>query len=194
MNKLVCIVGMTGSGKTEVARFFQKKGGYAYLRFGQVVLDEVMKAGLPVSEASEREFRVSLRQKHGMGAMAILNIPKIDELLKTDNVVADGLYSWDEYKVLKEKYGEQLMVVAVLASPKARYSRLTGRIYNPEADKKAINRPLSAQDARSRDYSEIEETDKGGPIAMADYFLVNEGSRDDLLKKLEDLYKKLNEN
>ena len=49
-----------------------------------------------------------MRKEHGMGAYAILNIPKFDELLKKGNVVGDGLYSWSEYKILKEKYQQDL--------------------------------------------------------------------------------------
>ena len=41
-------------------------------------------------------------------------------------------------------------------------------------------RPLSAEDARKRDYAEIENIEKGGPIAMADYTIVNEQSAGDL--------------
>jgi hypothetical protein len=37
---------------------------------------------------------------------------------------------------------------------------------------------------QARDYSEIENIEKGGPIAMADYLVVNEGSLKDLHKKL----------
>jgi hypothetical protein len=51
-----------------------------------------------------------------MGAYATLNIPKFDELLKNSNVVGDGLYSWTEYKILKEKYGSISYRVALFTS------------------------------------------------------------------------------
>ena len=50
-----------------------------------------------------------------MGAYAIKNLPKIDNYLKEGNVVGDGLYSWDEYKILKDKYGDQLIVIRIHA-------------------------------------------------------------------------------
>ena len=41
-NKIVCITGLCGSGKSEVADFFVKQN-YAYFRFGQITLDEIKK-------------------------------------------------------------------------------------------------------------------------------------------------------
>ena len=105
MNKIVAIVGMCGAGKSEVADEFIKRG-YQYVRFGQITLDEVKKRGLEPTEENERPIREELRKEYGPGAFAILNIPKFDEALKTGNVIGDGLYSWSEYKILKDKYGK----------------------------------------------------------------------------------------
>jgi len=46
-------------------------------------------------------------------------------------------------------------------------------------------RPLNKKAAIARDYSEIENVEKGGPIAMADYIIINEGTLKDLHKKLD---------
>ena len=54
--------------------------------------------------------REDLRKIHGMAAYAILNLPKFDELMKIGNVIADGLYSFEEYKILKEHFGDSLAV------------------------------------------------------------------------------------
>jgi len=173
-NKLVAIVGMCGSGKSVLADALAAEG-YGYLRFGQIVLDEVKKRGVPPTEALEREIREDFREKLGMGAMAILNIPKFDELLQAGNVVGDGLYSWDEYKILKEKYGENFFVVAVYAPPQIRYERLEKR-FSDASDTALRNRGFSREAATARDMAEIENIAKGGPIAMADYTILNIGT------------------
>ena len=115
--KVVAIVGMTGSGKSEVARVFQENG-FTLVRFGDVTDIELKKQGLPLTEENERPVREAFRRKHGMAAYAILNLPRIDEALKTSHVVVDGLYSWEEYIHLKEYYDDSLIVVAVYSSPK----------------------------------------------------------------------------
>jgi dephospho-CoA kinase len=72
-------------------------------------------------------------------------------------------------------YGPNFCVVAVWASPKTRYARLTGR----------HNRSLMREEAMSRDREEIEEIKKGGPIAMADFTIINESSLGELRKQTE---------
>ncbi|MFA5532238.1 MAG: dephospho-CoA kinase, partial [Candidatus Shapirobacteria bacterium] len=81
MNKIVCISGMCGAGKSVVSDFFVKND-FQFIRFGQLTLDEVKKRGLEVNEANERIIREEFRAKHGMAAFAILNLPKFDELIK----------------------------------------------------------------------------------------------------------------
>ncbi len=168
---IAAIVGMPGAGKSEVAGSFEN-AGYHLVRFGDATEEELVRRGLPLNEMNERLIREELRAAHGMAVYAVLNIPRIDQSLKSSNVVVDGLYSWEEYLVLKKQYGEQLIVVSVAASPRTRRQRLASR----------PRRPLTAEEVDSRDRAEIEKSNKGGPIAMADITLVNEGSREELLR------------
>jgi len=186
--KIVAIVGMAGSGKTEVEKFFINLG-FQSIRLGQLTLDEVRKRGLRPGEASERPIREAIRKKHGMAAFATLNFPKIDSMLRKSNVVVDGLYSWEEYLEFKKKYGKKIIIIAVYASPEIRYQRLAKRKWQKQ-DVKMINRPYTEKQAEERDYAEIDKLHKGGPIAMADFTIINEGARAELaenLKKIAEL-------
>jgi dephospho-CoA kinase len=167
--KVISIVGMAGSGKSEVARVFEGSG-FKKIRFGDITDEEIRKRGLELNEENERNVRQQLRKELGMAAYAKLNLPKIDVLLKSSDVVVDGLYSWEEYTLLKSRYGDDFRVVAVLASPKTRYGRLSKRKV----------RPLTEEEAAGRDIAELESTNKGGPIAMADFTIINESSLEDL--------------
>ena len=178
--KVVALVGMPGSGKSEVARVF-KKHGYAKVRFGDITDEEVKRRGLKLNEGNERLVREDLREKHGMAAYAILNLPRIEAALEKSNVVIDGLYSWEEYKYLKDRLGGRLHIVAVWSPPEARYARLRTR---------AI-RPLSAGQPMERDYAEIENVNKGGPIAMADYTISNCSTLESLVEQTNNLIKVL---
>ena len=44
-------------------------------------------------------------------------------------------------------------------------------------------RCLTREEAVSRDRAEIENTNKGGPIAMADFTVINESSLEDVAKE-----------
>tara|TARA_B100000315_G_scaffold103832_1_gene95110 strand:+ start:8045 stop:8617 length:573 start_codon:yes stop_codon:yes gene_type:complete len=167
--KMVSIVGMAGAGKSEVARLFEENG-FTRIRFGDVTDEEVKKRGLELNEANERDVRERLREELGMAAYAKLNLPRINAALKSSDVVIDGLYSWEEYLFLKNHYGEGFCVAAVWASPKTRYSRLTER----------QARPLTLDEAAGRDKAEIEHLNKGGPIAVADFIMINESSMENM--------------
>ena len=186
-NKLICIVGMCGAGKSAVAEMMMKRREFGFVRFGQITLDEVKKSGKKPSEALERKIREELRRKHGMAAFAILNMPKFDRLLKKGDVIGDGLYSWEEYLALKDKYGERFVCVAVYAPPHIRYPRLETRALRHGKDSDLRFRSFNPEEAASRDRSEIENLNKAGPIAMADFTISNIGSFGDLEKKVEQM-------
>jgi dephospho-CoA kinase len=84
----------------------------------------------------------------------------------------DGLYSWSEYILLKQRFPD-MIVVSVVTDAKIRKERLKNRPV----------RPLTAEQVDSRDIAEIEQLEKGGPIAIADYFILNNGSWDELKKQ-----------
>jgi len=178
--RVVSIVGMPGAGKSEVARVFEENG-FTTVRFGDVTDGEIARRGLELNEENERYIRELLRKEHGMSAYARLNLPRIDSALERSDVVIDGLYSWEEYTFMKTQYGEDFYVVAVWASPKTRYSRLASR----------LKRPLTPEEATARDSAEIEKINKGGPIAVADFTIINESSLGDLQKETKRIISKL---
>ena len=178
---ILAIVGMAGAGKTEAAQFIESKG-FMRIRFGQITIDELKARGLEINEENERMIREKLRAEHGMHAFAKLNASKIDKALESGDVVIDGLYSWEEYIFLRERYPKNLFVMAIYAPSKLRYARLTAR--SDASDKDKNMRPLSEADAIKRDIAEIENLHKAGPIAMADMTIINDASIEGLKNKI----------
>ena len=185
MNKIFAIVGMCGSGKS-VACDVLREQGWHYIRFGQLTIDALLKAGQEITPENEKKMRENLRREHGMAVFAHLSIAKIDAAYKQQHIVIDGLYSWSEYKVLKEKYGSVLKVLAVFAPPTRRYARLAERVHDA-TDTDNRNRVLTPEQARARDYAEIENIEKGGPIAMADYTIINTATVEDLKQAVREI-------
>ncbi len=174
MQKIVAVVGLCGSGKSLASEPFERLG-YHKIHFGSLTMEEVKRQNLPVNEENERMVREELRSRHGMGAYATISLPKIEENIKQGkNILIDGLYSFTEYKILKERFGDQMLVLALFTPKALRYDRLSKRPI----------RPLSPQKAEERDFAEIEHIEKGGPIAIADYTLLNDGDSGDLNDKL----------
>src|SRR3989344_4995558 len=86
-------------------------------------------------------------------------------------------------KIVREEIRAQegMVAYAIRVARRIRYARLMARAV----------RPLTQEEAQQRDHAEIENIEKGGPIAMADYLLINESSREAFLDELEQLYQKL---
>lgn len=176
---ILAVVGLAGSGKTEATTYLIEKTKWPKVYFGGVVMDEVARLGLPVNEANERKVRENLRAQHGMAAMAILSVPKIQQAFTESSVLIESLYSWEEYLTMKKEFGDSFKVLAIFASPATRTERMKNRLI----------RPLSAEDLQSRDYSQIENLHQAGPIARADWAIVNEGSREELFAKIDEVLK-----
>ena len=170
---VLAFVGMPGCGKSEATAYLVKKG-IPFIRFGKITDQGLKSANLPLTPENEQVFREKIRKDIGMAAYAIKSWPEIEEMLKTsDYLVLDGLYSWEEYKFLKEKL-DNLILIHIFASPQKRYQRLSGREI----------RPVPLEKCYVRDVTELENLNKGGPIAIADYLIENNSDR------VSDLYSK----
>ena len=100
------------------------------------------------------------------------------KFFKNDTVL-DGLYSWDEYLTLKESFGDSLKMISIVNDKNIRYDRVGRRDI----------RPFDRDNIIKRDVSEIENLAKGGPIAYADYFILNNGTIDQYIERLEEILK-----
>lgn len=175
MSKAVAVVGMCGSGKSVLCSYFTNLG-WSSVYFGGVAVSQLKKNGVPVNEDNERQVREQLRRELGMGAFAIILKEEILDKLARGNVVLDGLYSWSEYVILKELLGDDLIVLAIVTNSGVRKQRLARREV----------RSLSAEMVDSRDIAEIENSEKGGPIAKADYYVTNNGTEAELKRQFDE--------
>ncbi len=174
--KIVVLVGMPGAGKSFCVDYLVKKG-LPKVYFGGITIDEVKNRGLEVNEVNEKFVREDIRAKEGKGAYAMRIIAQIEELARQgqNRIVVDGLYSWTEYKIFEERFGKNAIFIAITAPRHLRHKRLAQRQV----------RPLTDEEVTDREYAEIENLEKGGPIANADYTLLNDSTPEQLLANLD---------
>lgn len=177
IKKIIAVIGLAGSGKSEAVNYLQKKNGWPKVYLGEATFARLKKDSLAVNYANERIVREKIRRELGMGAYAKLALPKITKILKTSELVLiESLYSWDEYKIFKKKYGQNFLALAITAPANIRLARLKARPVRPIK---------TAAELAKRDWTEIEGTDKGGPIALADYTIINDGTQVELHRKID---------
>lgn len=173
--KIIAILGLPGSGKTEVINYLIKKYNWPKVYFGDVTFDEIKRRGMEINEKNERAIREELRAKYGRLHYASQVIEKMKNIKDNTNVLVESLYDWQEYLFFKKNFQENFVTLAVYASPKTRHERLAIRKI----------RPLTPAEAQSRDYAQIENIFQAGPIAMADYTVNNEGTFGELYNQID---------
>jgi len=176
--KILAIVGMAGSGKsTAIDYLTDKKNPKIY--FGGVIYKAMAEAGIERTPESEQEFRREIREREGKDFVVKRAIQEAKNLIAAGQkrIVLDGLYSWTEYKILRKEWPTEMTVVAIVAPKALRRKRLAER----------KERPFNAEEAAQRDIHEIEDIEKGGPIAIADYYVDNSGTIEDFKENFAEL-------
>ena len=164
---VLAVVGMCGAGKSAVVRAARLHTDFFEVYFGGVVLAELDQLGLSHNQANEAAVRERLRSDGGLAVLAAKSLPGIrSSFFAGQSVLIDGLYSYSELKLLRQHLGRSLHLLAVHAPRALRAARLGTR----------PKRPLTIEQMDQRDQREIETLEKGPPIALADFHIVNDGN------------------
>lgn len=174
--QIIAFVGMPGAGKSSAVDYVTEKG-FPKVYFGGVVLQALKEAQLDLTPANEKMMREKLRAEEGPDVIVKRIARQIHDLIGAGQkrIIADGLYSWTEYRYLKREFPGEMNVVAILAPRHLRHRRLNQRPV----------RPLQSDEALERDWAEIENLEKGGPIAIADHYVINDGNMEQLYEQVD---------
>lgn len=181
--KIIALVGLAGSGKSTATDYLKQKG-YPSVYFGGVVMKALKDENIEITPANEKMMRTKLREDFGKDIIVNKIVEQIQNLIKSGQkrIIADGLYTWTEYKILKKHFPTELKVIALVPPKNLRHKRISSR---PE-------RAMTLAEINDRDFNEIEVLEKGGPIAIADYFIVNKNSNLRTHLKIDKILKEIN--
>ncbi len=176
---IVIVTGMPGSGKSRIVEEFERRG-FPSVSLGDIVREETVKRGLELTKENVAKVSIRLRQELGQNAVAKLAVEKVRAFLeKSPLVVIDGVRSLDEVGTFRSAFpGEEIIIIAVHTPPKLRFERLRERGRHDD--------PQSWEDFEERDWKEL-RFGIGGVIAMADYMLINDCSREEYGEKVKTL-------
>jgi dephospho-CoA kinase len=170
----VCVVaGMPGAGKEEFIRVAMEEG-YNVIRMGDVVRLEAAKTGIENNDRGIGGFAHSERQIYGYDIWA----RRTSDLIEKDPTIIDGCRGIAELEVFRRRFDNEVLVIAIHASPRTRFLRLRNR---------------DREDA-PKDWDEFMERDQrelgwglGKVIATADYMIVNEGTLEDFKRNVREI-------
>jgi len=176
--RILAVVGMSGSGKS-VAVDYLTSLGYPKVYFGGMILREMERRGIVDTPENEKQFREEIREKEGKDWVVRQVVDEVRRLIAAGQkrIVLDGVYSWTEYKILKKEFPREMTFLALVVPKKLRYKRVSER---PE-------RPFDYKAIVERDIAEIENLEKGGPIAAADYYILNDGEISETQMKIDEI-------
>jgi dephospho-CoA kinase len=171
--RLIGLTGTNGSGKTEAAEFFQKKG-FARFSLSDEIREELSRRGEAPSRNNMIRMGNELRERFGADVLARRLLDKI-----SGRAVVDSIRNPEEVRFLRKRQG--FILLALDAPLELRYHRITLRGRDESVS------TLEAFAAKERE--EMAGTANGqrlkACLEMADVLIVNDGSLADLTRKLE---------
>src|SRR5256886_13667070 len=114
---------MPGAGKS-LASSVMKMRGIPVFVSGDIIRTEARKRKLKFTRKNLGELMLKLRKEEGMGAVAKRLVPLVEKV-NGEFVVYEGARSVEVVDQLRRKYG--VVVIAINASPQARFRRLQRR-------------------------------------------------------------------
>lgn len=170
--EILAFVGLTGSGKTVAVNYLTEKG-YPKVNFDGFIFDNNLNPDEKLTTYKD------LISKNGKDFLALKIIGQMHDLINAGQhkIIIDGPLSWTEYKALKHEFPGCITTIAIVTSRHLRHSRLIN----------IPNRDIHQDDVDKQDWFEIEELEKAGPIAIANFYIKNNKDLNSLYKRLDKL-------
>ena len=177
------VTGTNGAGKGAVVEYLVKKKGFTHYSVRDLIIEEVLRRGLPLNRTNIGETATSMRAEFSPSYF-------VEEFLKRakeegrEDVIIESIRTLKEAEYLKE-HGAYL--VGVDAPVEERYRRITAR--------GSVTDHVSFEDFRAQEDAEYSPKDATDPSQMnvlgvlrgADYTLMNDGAHEELSGKIEEM-------
>jgi len=179
MKLVIGLIGRIGSGKGFVGDYLCENYDAKRHTISEILSDILKRLHLPVKREYLQKLGASLRS--GLGHGVIVNALKGDiKKDKSQIIIIDGIRYMNEVEMLRGF--ENNLLLGVDANPKLRYERC---VLRGEKDEGKITLSEFLE-------NENRETEKyiNDVMKESDYTLNNDGTKEELIEKIEDILKK----
>jgi dephospho-CoA kinase len=181
---IIGVTGTDGAGKGTVVEYLTTQKGFTHYHVRALLIEEIKKQGREPDRSAMREIGNQLRREHGNDFLVTAYIARAQSDGVTHAVI-ESIRARAEAEALKSAGG---ILIAVDADPKIRYERIVARA--SESDR------VSFDEFIAHEALEMHDTDPNGMqkaavIGMADYTILNDGTREDFDREIESVCKRL---
>ena len=184
--KVIGLTGTIGSGKEVVKEFIKKKYNCYTVTLSDILKAELQKKGKTLDRTALQDLGNEMRKKYGNHILAMLAV----EYLGRDKqaIIIDGIRNLGEVDYLKKKFGNDFKLVAIDAPQEIRFQRIVTR----GGEDPKVWEEFVKSDERDQGVGELEHGLRVKDcINVADYTIVNDGSLEDLQKKVDETTEKI---
>ena len=182
------IIGLTwtlGSGKWTVVDYLMQKYHFEHLSATVFITQEIIKRNLPVDRDNMRIVADDLRKTYGPGY--IIEQLYVQAVQSGKNSVIESVRAVGELEFLKKH--PHVSLWAVDASPRIRYQRIAQRKWIKD---NVTFEYFLKQEANESNNTNPNEMNLPACIAMSDYHLSNNGTKEELWKQADAIMWQLN--
>jgi dCMP deaminase len=179
------IIGLTGknaSGKGEAAKFLESRG-FQYHSLSDILREELKRKHLTPTRDHLTRVGNELREKHGPSVLAERILKKLSE---SQNTIVDSFRNPAEVEAFQRR--SDFVLWAVTAKPETRFRRIKARARESDPQTLAQFKRVEFREAHNVDRN---KQSIDACVALADARITNDGTLDQLHKRLTERLKKV---
>ncbi|MBI2233060.1 MAG: AAA family ATPase [Candidatus Aenigmarchaeota archaeon] len=178
LESIIAITGLIGSGKNEAADYIAKNYSYVIFDYADLIREMMRKEGIEPTRINIQNYRL----KHGNNFLAEAIVEKIQNS-SHERVLLTPIRRPEDYEMPKKAFGASIIMIHIDADEQIRFERLKSR--------RSARDPKTPKEFKEQEKRELEIFNFKKTFKYANYTIENNGTLEELHKKLNSLMKKV---